>query len=309
MARQITHELDLNILNRFEQLMQKAIDSESVYIRTKETLEALFERSTISDKEKAEALSAVLGSMTTGITTAAMQSALQWASTEEDLLLKRAELEKSLDNMDVDKKLKEAQVNKLMYECIALQADTLANYGINASDVTVSNTAPWKFTAGAEIKDNSKAAKEMLILGKEADIKEQQATNLGEEEKLLQLRQGESKAQQYKTAVDAIANYGTYSYSWSGTGDTGLSLDITARNVNNPLGTDYKALVEYQAAIAKEQANGYAYNAWANAATGSAGMVGTVEASGSNQTPTYEFAMEKFKDSLTSLANIIQPFP
>jgi hypothetical protein len=89
---------------------------------------------------------------------------------------------------------------------------------------------------------------------KEIELMTQQILSASEEVKLMGSKVKESQASVYKLVADTMANFGSASYTISD-GGVGGSVDIGAG-----------ALGANQIAIAKKQAAGYAYNAWANAA-------------------------------------------
>jgi hypothetical protein len=68
---------DLDVIAKYRELTSASLDGSSVYIRTKETLEAMFANSSFTAREKGDILSKVLGSLNTSVVTASMSSALQ----------------------------------------------------------------------------------------------------------------------------------------------------------------------------------------------------------------------------------------
>ena len=247
---QVTNELD--VLKKYDDLVQQSLGGNSVYIRTRETLEDFFAKGNLKDTEKAEILATVLNSLNSSLVNVSMSTALQWASTEKDVALKKLELAKQLDVLDFEVLLKEAQASKTGYESIAVQAQTDRTYGTPTvvDGVLVS------------LVDEGKVFYE-------TEIAKQQDINLGKDALILDSKLNESYAAIHKVVADTYVNYGNYSYTLGETGLTGIS-DLTVAG--------YDTLSSIQANIAKEQANGYAYNAWANALTGSSSMIGTAMA-------------------------------
>jgi hypothetical protein len=245
---------DLDVLAKYESLISESMGSNSVYIRTKETLEAMFANSSFTAREKGDILSKVLGSLNTSVVTASMSTALQWASSEKDIELKKLELAKQLDIMDREILLADANIDKANYESIAIQAQTDRMYGTP----TVIDGAL------VSLADEGKTWYEIQLL-------KQQDINMEKEALILDSKLNESYAAIHKVVADTYVNYGAWSYTL---GATGLS---TAPLSNTGVG--YDTLSSVQKAIAKEQANGYAYNAWANALTGTSSMLGTAIAS------------------------------
>lgn len=249
----ITVPETLDVLEKFECLMKEAVSSESVYIRTKETITQYFKDSSLNSNDKANAIASILGTMSSSVTGAAMQTALQWASTERDLALRKLELAKQLDILDAEKTLKDAQADKLQYDSIAVQAETIRVMGK-------------PLVVAGEVKSLEDAGK----IWQDIQIGIQQERNLKEEETLIKAKQKESYAGVQKALADSIVNYGAWNYTISEAGIT--NAPIKTANTVVPLS-------DAQRMIAQEQAKGYAYNAWANAVTASAGMIGTAMAS------------------------------
>lgn len=243
----------LDVLEKFECLMKEAVSSESVYIRTKETITQYFKDSSLNSNDKANAIASILGSMSSSVTGAAMQTALQWASAERDLALRKLELAKQLDILDAEKTLKDAQADKLQYDSIATQAETIRVMG---TPTVVEGKVTMLADAGKIWQD--------------IQIGVQQEKNLKQEETLIKAKQKESYAGVQKALADSIVNYGAWSYTINEAGITNAPMK-TANTV--------VPLSDAQRIIAQEQAKGYAYNAWANAVTASAGMIGTAMAS------------------------------
>lgn len=248
----ITLSTKLDVIPKFTSLMETSLNADSIYARNKETLQALFNDSAIKSNEKAEIISQVLGSMAGTITSAAMSNAVQWATNEVELELKRLEAQKQLDILDAEGRLRDAQALKTKWESIATQANTVRSYGTptTADGVLLSLTPAGKMYT-------------------ETNLLAQQVLNAKEEENLIKSRLSESHAAIHKTVADTVVNYGPWTYSVGANGITSTSQG-TAPVI---------PLSDVQRTIAKEQARGYAWNAWANAATSSAGMLGTAIAS------------------------------
>lgn len=248
----VTVKTKLDVIPKFTELMETSLNADSIYARNKETLEVLFQDSALKSNEKAEIISQILGAMAGSITSAAMTNAVQWATSEVELELKRLETEKQLDILAAEGGLRAAQAIKTQWESIAIQANTERSYGKpSTADGVLLSLAP---------------AGKMYT---ETNLLAQQVTNAQEEENLIRSRLNESYAAIHKTVADTVVNYGPWTYSVGANGITSTSQG-TAPVI---------PLSDVQRTIAKEQARGYAWNAWANAATASAGMLGTAIAS------------------------------
>ncbi len=247
----VSHELD--VISKFTCLMQESVAGESLYIRAKETLQAIYEDNSIDSVDKGQVVANVIGSMASSITNAAMATALQWAARERELALEKLKLGKELDILDKELLLREAQIDKMKWDNIATQAQTIRMYGTpSVVDGVVLSLAD----AGKVWTD--------IKLG------EQQRTNMVKELDVLDGRLKESYANIHRTVADTVVNHGAWNYTINAGG-----VSTTPVRVPNAV----VPLSDVQRVIAAEQAKGYSYNAWANAVTSSAGMLGTAIAS------------------------------
>ena len=280
----VTTELD--VLSKYEQLVSESLGGSSVYIRTKETLEDFFKNNNLKDSDKAAIISQVLSSLNTSLVNSSMSTAMQWASSEKDIALKKLELEQQLDILANEVRLKDAQIEKMIDDTVATQAQTIRMYG-------TPTVVDGNVTA---LADSGKVYKEIQML-------EQQTVNAVKEGVLLDSKKTESQAAVHKVVADTYRNYGSYTFALADSGLTG---------VNKTSGT-YETLSDIQATIAKEQAKGYSYNAWANALTGSASLIGTALAgeydiftTASNGTG--DSLIQTVKDTATKLNAATNPY-
>jgi len=280
----ITSELD--VINKYKGLVSESMGSDSVYIRTKETLEDFFKNNNLKDSDKAAIISQVLSSLNTSLVNSSMSTAMQWASSEKDIALKKLELEQQLDILANEVRLKDAQIEKMIDDTVATQAQTIRMYG-------TPTVVDGNVTA---LADSGKVYKEIQML-------EQQTVNAVKEGVLLDSKKTESQAAVHKVVADTYRNYGSYTFALADSGLTG---------VNKTSGT-YETLSDIQATIAKEQAKGYSYNAWANALTGSASLIGTALAgeydiftTASNGTG--DSLIQTVKDTATKLNAATNPY-
>lgn len=282
--------------------MQESVAADSIYIRTRETLDALFENSSMSSADKAEVISNVLSSLSSSITNAAMSTALQWASNEKDLYLKKRQIEKELGLLELEGDLKTAQIEKIYYECIAIQANTESIYG----EPTLLGGS--KHKVDSLKTESSKTAAEIALIGAQESVASQQKCNLATEKKVIEAREKEVFAGTHKVVAETVTNYGAWTYS--GLTTTGLDTkDSGLTGSTKGLGGNAgpTAMSYYQTIIAKEQAKGYTYNAWANAVTAAAGMVGTLMASGYDQQNEVAATLENFNSALNKLKLLEAP--
>ena len=179
--------------------------------------------------------------------------------------------------------LKEAQKGKINWDSIAVQAEVIRMLGTPTIDIP-SNKVLSLAPEGKHWQD--------------IKVAEKQEINLGKEGTLLDSKVNESYAAIHKAVADTIVNFGAWKYSLT---DEGI-ITASSRQTNVVV-----PLSDYQRIIAQEQAKGYTYNAWANAATASAGMIGTAFAS---DNPPADTLLELWEDAVENLKNQTVPtFP
>ena len=256
MADTSTVTIDLDVVAKYSTLVKESLSGDSVYIRAKETIEALVQDGAIDEAQKASVISEVIGGAVNGITNSAMGTALQWAMQEKELALKKLEMDQQLEILNKEIALKEAQTDQMDAQNRTAQVESRRMYGIATFDVNNNLTS---------LTDAGKVWEDILLT-------RQKVINTNVEEDLLTAKIVESKAASHKIVADAYVNYGSYTFVVDpGTG--GLS------SVTQTHGVEHVTLSDTQREIAIEQGKGYTYNAWANALTGSASMLGTAIAS------------------------------
>jgi len=241
----------LDVEAKYEVLVKQSLSGESAYIRAKETIQELFDNGTITETQRAEVVSNIIGGIANSITTASMSTAIQWASAEKDVALKKLELSKQLDILDKELLLKTAQIEQATNATKLAKVESLRIYGAAVFDGSGSILS---------IDNTGKVAKDI-------ELTTAQITKTATEDSLTSQKIAESHAAVHKIVADTYVNYGNFSY-------TGLGVDGITSIAANHLAT-HKTLSDAQKDIAIEQAKGYTYNAWANALTGSASMLGT----------------------------------
>lgn len=254
MANKIAITMDsttLNVAEKLTELIKDNLGSESVYIRTKETLEELLQNGTIKDTDRATTIANVLTALNQSLVSGAMQTALQWAGKEADLEMQRLELEYKLGLYNEQIGTQVANTVDVQLAQALKRAELLKNYGvtIDASYLIADNPTV-----------DGKIDKEISVLG-------QEYTNKTAENSLIGSKTKESQASVHKLVADTYKNYGIYSYTLADTG-------VTSIVAHHDAGT--RTLSDYQQDIAIEQAKGYTYNAWSNAAQSAATMIGTL---------------------------------
>lgn len=244
----ITNELD--VADKYEALVKQSLSGTSAYIRAKETIQELVDSGAIDEAQKAEVISSIIGSVVNNITSSSMSTAITWSQAEKEIALRKLELERQLDILTQENLLKEAQVSQVGNAIRLSKVESKRVYGTATFDaqgniISLDNTG--KVYSDIQLTDANTSKTTV-------------------EEALTQQKITESQAAVHKIVADTYVNHGNYTYS--AVTDTGITT-VTPRH------EEFKTLSDAQKDIAIEQAKGYTYNAWANALTGSASMLGT----------------------------------
>jgi hypothetical protein len=243
----------------------------------------MFDKGYIKDDNIAEIVTQVLAQANASLVTSAMSTALGWASAEKEVALKKLELAKQLDILDGQIALTNAQANKTANEDIATQANTIRQNGmptvVDGKVVSLTDTG---------------AVYENILLTREKAQSEDKAQELSD------AKVKETHASINKLVADTYVNYGMFSgYT---IGESGL---IGVQD-NTPAG--YTTLSSLQGTIAKEQAKGYAYNAWANAASGLGSTIGVALTSETDIfTGTNDPIITSWKTTIDNLRDVQAP--
>lgn len=247
---------DVSVIEKYNSLVKESIGGESIYIRAKETVQELVNDGAITDAQRAEVISNVISSAVNSITSSAMSAALDWAKYEKELALKKLEMDQQLSLLAAEVEIKTAQKAQIEMQTRLAQVESKRMYGTGTFS-PVDGTL-------ASLAEDGKVHEDIKLT-------RQQVANATTENNLISTKVLESKAAVHKIVADTYVNYGAYKFNYNEAGE-GIS-QITQIN------TDYKTLSDTQRNIAIEQGKGYTYNAWANALTGSASMLGTAIAS------------------------------
>ena len=244
-------ETDLDVISKQRQLVDEALGPDSVYIRMKETLLDLVEKGDIKGQEKAQLISQTITQMSASITANVMNTGLAWAEAEKRLALQKEELEKQLDILEQQGKLTENQV-----------ADTLASRQLKQAQLLRLYGTPSKDSDGNVVLLANEGKEYLTMENIEADT-----ANKAIQGEVLTATKEQNWAQTHKLIADTYVNHGVF--TWTNLNDKGLS-GVSKTNVG------YVTLSDLQKQVSKEQARGYVYNAWANAASAGASMLGTL---------------------------------
>lgn len=248
----VTDQLD--VISKYNSLVKESVSTDSIYIRAKETVQALVSDGSLDSAQKAEIVSSIVGNAVSSITNSAMSAALEWSKAEKDIALKKLELDQQLLILEQDKILKAAQIVQMNNQTRLAKVESKRMYGTAVFDTEGNITS---------LGEEGKVWNDMVLVT-------QQTANAVIEEDLMKSKIKESQVAIHKVIADTYVNYGSYNFNQ------------TADGVDSVVKTHgaYVTLSDTQKDIAVEQGKGYTYNAWANALTGSASMLGTALASG-----------------------------
>lgn len=244
-------ETDLDVISKQRQLVDEALGPDSIYIRMKETLLDLLNDGSIKGTDRAKVVGETIAQMSASITANVMSTGLAWAEAEKKLALQKEELEKQLDILIQNKLLTENQVANSLAERQLKQAQILRNYG-----------TPTKDSDGNVVVLGNDGKEYASIQNIEADTANK--TIQGE---VLTATKEQNWAQTHRIIADTYINHGVF--TWTNIGSNGVT------GVNKTA-IGYVTLSDLQKQVSKEQARGYVYNAWANAASAGASMLGTL---------------------------------
>ena len=277
-------ETDLDVISKQRKLVEEALGPDSIYIRMKETLLDLLDHGDIKSTDKAKVVAETIAQMSASITANVMNTGLAWAEAEKRLGLQKEELEKQLDILVQNKLLAENQVANSLAERQLKQAQLLRNYG-----------TPSKDSDGNVTLLANEGKEYVTIQNIEADT-----TNKGIQGEVLVATKEQNWAQTHKIIADTYINHGVF--TWTNIGSNGL----TGVNKTN---TAYVTLSDLQKQVSKEQARGYVYNAWANAASAGASMLGTLAGAELESIPstTWTEMINLWKNPTQKLGNELAP--
>lgn len=279
MPKVISTSSTLDVLGKQKSLMAQAMGADSPYIRAKETLEELFKDNTIKNTDRAKVIAETISGITNSITTSTMSTALDWEYREKELSLRKEELSYQLDLLETQNKKAEADVKVSDSSRYLNEAKIIREYGVPtfANDKVVS------------LSDDG------VQYASQENIK-QETLNRVELNTQIKSQTKEVDVRIHKQIGESYYNYGIFD-----------SYTITDSGVSNvtKLTTGQKTLSEAQLETAKEQAKGYALNAYSNAATSSASMIGVLVSSES--AVDYTPYLTKWSSSIDKLNNVTLP--
>ena len=277
-------ETDLDVVSKQRLLVEEALGPDSVYIRMKETLIDLIDKSELKGTDRAKVVGDTIAQMSASITANVMNTGLQWAEAEKRLALQKAEMERQLDILDQNKLLIANQVVTSLADRQLKQAQLRREYGTPTLDSNGNVTG---------LGDDGKEYTSILNIQADTANKALQGS-------VLVAQKESTYAQTHKIVADTYINHGVF--NWTALGSTGVT-GVTKTNVG------YVTLSDLQKQVSKEQARGYVYNAWSNAASAGASMLGTLAGAEIESIPSSSWTemINLWKIPTQNLGNEIAP--
>lgn len=281
-------ETTLDVVSKQRELVQESLGPDGIYIRMKETLEEIYQDGTIKASDRAEVVSQTMAALSSSITQTSMTVALDWAKSEKLLQMQKDELEYKIDLLALEAEKLAYEKDAALAEKQYKQASIIRDMGTPTLDVGLN-------VVGLADEGVKYAQTQNTI--QDTANKVLQGTQIAAQTEA-------TYAGTHKIVADTYVNHGVYTWTdLSATGLTGVSKATTG----------YVTLSDLNKNVAREQAKGYAYNAWSNAASGSGGMVGTLlaaEVPGLDPAPyltLWKTSIEKLTGTSASGENVTLP--
>lgn len=271
----------IDVVEKQRLLVEEALAPDGAYIRAKETLNDLLDRGGITEELRAKVIGETISQIAIGITANAMSTGLQWAAKETDNSFKKEEMARTLALLDSQvEEAKEKAVASIAAKQL-LQAQLIRDYGhpILDNDGNV-----------VSLPDSGRIYETI------ENLKQDTANKVKLNDQVV-AQTDEVYARTHRLVADTYINHGVF--QWTSLNNNGMA------GVQK-LVTNYTTLSDLQKVVSAEQAKGYAYNAWSNAATSSGGMIGTLVAAeipGLNYT-TY---LDKWMTAVTKINAVSAP--
>lgn len=240
----------IDVLKKQDSIVRSLMGPDSVYIRTHEKLDEMLANDQISDVQKSEMYIQIMSNLNSSMISSSLSTSLQWEEfekkTEIDLAVASSRL--ALEAQDLLNKQKE--LDRIKAQIDQSQAEVIRMYGgISQRDVDGNVVA---------LNDAGKIYEDILNA-------QQQRDNLVQDLEILKVREKEGNANVHRIIADTYNNHGSFTYTIADNGLTSIT-DTT------PVGKTTQNSI--QEVIAKQQANGYSYNSYGNAASGLSATIG-----------------------------------
>lgn len=277
----ISLDTSMDVISKYKLLIEASANGESLYVRAREVIKALKEDNLITNGDEGTAIAQVVAQLSGSASGQAMSTALAWEGAEKDLVLKKEELEKRIDLLKLEATKAEYDADLAKVTKNAAEAKMIREYGSNIIYVNGSV---------ATLPDEGRAYEEIKSM-------KQATLNAEATEKSIESQTKQSMASTHKLIADTYVNHGMYAgYTITENGITG-----TQR-----LSTGYVTLSEMNRVVAGEQAKGYVLNAYSNAASSSAGMIGTLVAAEIPGLDPTQY-LQTWKSAVDKLNNLTVP--
>ena len=277
----ISLNTSMDVISKYKQLVEASANGESLYVRAREVIKALKEDNLITNGDEGAAIAQVVAQLSGSASSQAMSTALAWESAEKELVLKKEELEKKIDLLKIEATKAEHDADLAKVTKNAAEAKMIREYGANI--VYVNGSV-------ATLPDEGRAYEEIKSM-KQSTLNAE-ATNYG-----IKAQTEQAYASIHKLVADTYVNHGMYSgYTVAENGITGTQ----------KLNTGYVTLSEMNRVVAGEQAKGYVLNAYSNAASSSAGMIGTLVAAEIPGLDPTQY-LQTWKSAVDKLNNLVVP--
>lgn len=273
----ITNTYD--VIAKYVALINESLGTDSVYIRTKETLDSLLASGSLSGTDKAKIIAEVLNGMNSNLVNGAMNTALQWAKSEKDNEYAAAELAYKLDILAQEVIINQNKAKELAAQ---IMIETAQSLRVNGA-ATVSPTTGYT----TALSNEGKTYKDMQLI-------DQQIINAQAELNVITAKVRESQASVYKIVADTHANFGDASYT------------LTDASCTATMNIGSGTLAYEQQQIAIQQAKGYAYNAWSNAVNAAATTVGMLISQNTDPAAAASL-MTQLQNGVTQLVTVPTP--
>ena len=277
----ISLDTSMDVVSKYKQLVEASANGESLYVRAREVIKALKEDNLITNGDEGTAIAQVVAQLSGSASSQAMSTALAWESAEKELVLKKEELEKKIDLLKLEATKAEYDADLAKVTKNAAEAKMIREYGANI--VYVNGSV-------ATLPDEGRAYEEIKSM-KQSTLNAE-ATNYG-----IKAQTEQAHASIHKLVADTYVNHGMYfGYTITENGITGTQ----------KLNTGYVTLSEMNRVVAGEQAKGYVLNAYSNAASSSAGMIGTLVAAEIPGLDPTQY-LQTWKSAVDKLNNLVVP--
>lgn len=247
----ITESTDIDLVSKYNTLTEITLNEDSPYIRAKETLLDILNDNSIDAVAKDKLIATTISNLTGQITQSCLATALEWGVREKDLTLQQLKLEYELGLLNQQMQTEEVATKTATANLNLIKARIIKEYGIP----TYLNGELTGLDASGKVSA-------------ETNLINQQTANALTTNTQITAQTEELYARTHETVANTYVNHGNYNgYTVTPSGIINI----------NKLST-HTTLSDMNLLVAREQAKGYTLNAWTNATSASASMLGTLVA-------------------------------